>query len=356
MIAKAYILNKQSKIRFHRIAEFLSKAEFKGFTSKELFIMRFIKKGWGHDIAALSNMAEALVNIAIQEHCNLPYYRNLVKKVVYIAVHPKVNPYRKDIRKVEKLGKFGYYLEHLNIILGAYRRIADDNKVIKLNKRVSEHLLKNSLSYDNYHADLLPHVRMKWPADQAAIIYSLWLYDQNNGTSLSYDLINKWTKYMKLYGTHKKTGLYKTEVLNTRRYSNQPRGCSMSYMIHYMSRFDRYQAEELWERYKEHMLKKELSYYGFREYLPNYKGRQSPDSGPILLGVGVAATGLGLNAASSINDKDVFLKIRRTLNFFGRPMNLVDRMVGPNILTQIGTDLLASSVWLNAETKIDWYG
>ena len=36
-------------------------------------------------------------------------------------------------------------------------------------------------------------------------------------------------------------------------------------------------------------------------------------------------------------------------------MNLTDKNIGPNILSHIGTDLLASSVWLNAETKIDWY-
>ena len=30
------------------------------------FIMTFIKKGWGQDIAALSNMAESLVNISIK--------------------------------------------------------------------------------------------------------------------------------------------------------------------------------------------------------------------------------------------------------------------------------------------------
>jgi hypothetical protein len=28
---------------------------------------------------------------------------------------------------------------------------------------------------------------------------------------------------------------------------------------------------------------------------------------------------------------------------------------GVNMLTKIGTDLLSSSIWLNAETKIKWY-
>ena len=43
-----------------RITDFLSRKSFDGFTSKDLFIKQIVKKGWGQDIAALSNMAEAL--------------------------------------------------------------------------------------------------------------------------------------------------------------------------------------------------------------------------------------------------------------------------------------------------------
>ena len=52
------------------------------------------------------------------------------------------------------------------------------------------------MMYDNFHADLLPHVKMKWSADQAAIIYSLWLFDKNNDTAISADLQKKWLEYM----------------------------------------------------------------------------------------------------------------------------------------------------------------
>ena len=107
--------------------------------------MTFIKKGWGQDIATLSNMAEALVNLSITNPSNIDEYRCLLKEVIKRAIHPKVNPYKKSLDKVTSLGEFGYYLEHLNIILGSYRRIANDNKCIKLNERISNHLLKVSI-------------------------------------------------------------------------------------------------------------------------------------------------------------------------------------------------------------------
>ena len=59
---------------------------------------------------------------------------------------------------------------------------------------------------------------------------------------------------------HKKTGLYITEVLGTRKYSNQPRGCSLSYMIHYMGGFAPTRAKEQWKLYKKNMLKKDPIY------------------------------------------------------------------------------------------------
>ncbi len=348
--------DKNKNRRYKRIVQFLEKKSFYGFTKKDLFIMWFIKKGWGQDIAALSNIAESIANIAASDPLRLDLYKKFLKKTLYLAIHPKVNPYKKDIFKVRDLGKYGYYLEHLNIILGAYNAfVLYDKEAISLNKSISLHLIDNSMSYSNCHADLLPYVKMKWSADQAAILYSLWLYDQNFDTDISSVIISKWFKYMDAHMIHKQTGLYGTEVLNTRKYSKQPRGCSLSYMIHYMGKFAPDRAKELWNIYKRHMFIDNIEMSGFREYLPTYKAKWPPDSGPIIRGVGVGATGLGLNAASTIGDFTLFYKIKSKLDRYYRIMSGIERFAGKNPLTMIGTDLLSSSVFLNAETKTNWY-
>ena len=348
--------NKSKETQYTRlvsIENFLNKEKFNGFNSEDLFIMQFIKKGWGQDIAALSHMAESLVNLSIKYPLEVKY-KNLVKKVVMRSVHPKVNPYKKDINSIQNLGKYGYYLEHLNIILGCYQRVLD-NKYLKLNTKISHHLLKSSLSNNDLHADLLPHVKMKWSADQAAIIYSLWLFDKNNQTDISFDLKNKWISYMNKNCVHLKTGLYQTEVLGVKKYSKEPRGCALSYLIHYMGRFDHKVALNQWELYKHHMLINVLGRTGFREYLSSYEGSWTPDSGPIIGGVGIAATGLGLNASSTMNDKKTYKKLERGMKMVFSLFMKGDSIPGVNKLTKIGTDLLASSIWLNAETKQKWY-
>ena len=346
--------SKQNKYpRFDFIKDFLLRKNFNGFTSEDLFIMQFIKKGWGQDIATLSNMAEALVNLSLKNPEDKQYI-HLIDEVVIRALHPKVNPYKKDISKVNNFGKFGYFLEHLNIVLGSYQRIAGD-KYVELNEKISNHLLKMSLRYSNYHADLLPYATMKWSADQAAIIYSLWLFDQNNSANLSSEIADKWLVYMNDNCIHKSTGLYQTEVMGTKKYSRQPRGCSMAYLIHYMSRFKPQEAQKQWALFKKHMMIQVLRNTGFREYLEEYKGGWTPDSGPIIKGVGIAATGLALNASSTVGDIKTYKELNKGMEMVYNVIRKGNIIPGVNMLTKIGTDLLSSSIWLNAETKIKWY-
>jgi len=143
---------------------------------------------------------------------------------------------------------------------------------------------------------------MRWSADQAAILKSLWLCDQNHSTDFHREPSERWLDHMKSQMTHSETGLFETDAMRAKRYSKQPRGCSLSYMIHYMASFAEPIAKEQWSLYKKHMGKHFFGLYGFREYLPTYRGKWTPDSGPIIGGIGVASTGLGMKAAASVDD------------------------------------------------------
>ena len=88
--------------RYKKIKDFLTRTDFNGFTKDDLFIMAIIKKGWGHDIAALSNMAEALANLSVSDPKNIDEYSFLINEVLKRAVHTKVSPYKVDINKIKK--------------------------------------------------------------------------------------------------------------------------------------------------------------------------------------------------------------------------------------------------------------
>ena len=56
-----------------------------------------------------------------------------------------------------------------------------------------------------------------------------------------------------------------------------------------------------------------------------------------------------------MNDKKTYKKLERGMKMVFSLFMKGDSIPGVNKLTKIGTDLLASSIWLNAETKEKWY-
>ncbi len=96
------------------------------------------------------------------------------------------------------------------------------------------------------------------------------------------------------------------------------------------------------------MMEKHIGLAGFREYLPSYKGKWTPDTGPVVNGMGVAATGLGLKAAASIGDKGAHAELRKSVNSILGFCQLTKNVPRLNALTAIGSDLLASAVYLNS--------
>ena len=123
-------------------------------------------------------------------------------------------------------------LVHLQAIPACSENLgaAGDNKHLTLNERITVHLRDQSLKQSNVHAPLLPHVRMRWSADQAAIIHSIHLFDQNNGTTHHEALADRWLSTMKQRFTHQ-SGLFQTEVMNCKAYSKEPRGCAGAYHL-----------------------------------------------------------------------------------------------------------------------------
>jgi hypothetical protein len=117
-----------------------------------------------------------------------------------------------------------------------------------------------------------------------------------------------------------------------------------------MSFFAPEAAKEQWELYKTHMSRNFIGLTAFREYLPGYKGGWTPDSGPIVFGLGVAASGLTLKTSAAMGDKETYDKLMRLV----RPISSLCRVLGNapllGVLGSLGTDLLASSIRLAAQS------
>jgi len=213
----------------------------------------------------------------------------------------------------EPLLENGLYLAHLNIVLGSYQRVTHDDHYRKLNQQISEKLAQWSSDDSQKHVRSYAKLPHKWPADQAAVLYSLYLYDQNYNTALSQRPIQEWLDFMHTKATNKEWELPYSNITGKSN-ASIPRGCALSWSVMYMAHFAPTEANSLWNKYKEHFWDKGLLISGFREWPLGEERGQDGDSGPIFYGIGASASAFGMAAAKLQQDKDVFSRLKQNLD------------------------------------------
>src|SRR4051794_40610794 len=96
--------------------------------------------------------------------------------------------------------------------------------------------------------------------------------------------------------TDEVTGLFRSSISDL-WYASIPRGCATSWSIFYMAQFAPERAAELYRRHVRALGRSVLGFGGFREWPADRSHGMDADSGPIVFGVGMAATGIGLGPA-----------------------------------------------------------
>jgi len=80
-----------------------------------------------------------------------------------------------------------------------------------------------------------------------------------------------------------------------------------------MSYFAPKEAKRLWASYVRNYKRDYILFAGFREWPPGINRKEDMDSGPVIFGVGAAATGLALRASSAMGDKITYFQLRNTI-------------------------------------------
>lgn len=302
-------------------------------------------------IISLSYLSEGLVSYSIRRPFLLADIVPLAKKAVEIAI--AVAPFD-DVNKKAQWGKEGLYLSHLNVILGAYQRLTGEQLYLTLNRNISEYLSQRIIDDPNHNIHSYGSYAHVWFADNAVTLYSLYLFDKNNNTNLSQEPIQKWLKYMETEGTDPKTQLHYSELTRLEAYSRYPRGCALSWTTKYMSQFAPQEALLLWQNYKKHFKQSFLVFAGFREYPVGAPLEEDYDSGPILLGMGAAATGLALNGSKAIGDYLTYYQVINIVKAF-EGLGIVAALLGEPIYKQLASDLKAVAISFQAEAFVPWF-
>ena len=270
----------------------------------------------------------------------------ILEKCIRIAMSDNV----RQVRSLQDTATWLYsnlYLSHLNILLGSYQRLTGSAKYHELHSEISGYLARHLLASPTGNVRSYASMREVWPADNAATLHSLYLYDRLNNTGLSSEPVRKWLAFMTSSGADSKTGLPMSELTGITRYSRYPRGCALSWTVKYMSGFAPKEARTLWARYKKIYKINFGIAAAFCEYPPGIDLGTDYDTGPIVFGMGSAATGLAMPAAAWAEDWLTLCQLRSSMAI----VDILVQCVPEKEVRQVAGGLLARSIRINGVGK-----
>ncbi len=289
---------------------------FHGYGTLDVFTPQF-------GIVALSHMASGLLNVYVAEPDKAPEVHESLREVVRRALSAPVSPTHAVTTAATSLDDHNLFWSHLGLILGIERYVRCKGAACppttdtdRLQERLVRHLRARTLETGSFHAPSYPGSPM-WPADQSVSLLAMKLYDVMNGTSLHEEPLRGFLHVMRLRADPA-TGLFPSSVSPIAN-ANVPRGCATSWTALYLAQLDANAALDQYVRERQVLGKAILGVGGFREWPTGRGGGADLDSGPIVMGVGVAASALGLGPARIFRDERSYTAIRRAALVFGLP-------------------------------------
>jgi hypothetical protein len=255
--------------------------------------------------------AMAYANIAHKNKSQLPHAERQMRKLIDLLIPiviEKVKPPGGDLLKLKTYKKQGTYLSTLNMALACYERMSEDRRYRVLHAHVSK-LLCESLEILNGRP-LASYPELTWYFDTIMALNSIAIEDETHGLSRAEALMNRHREWLQLNATDKLTGLpiaYENEL---------PRGCDLSMQVCLLADWMPAQAGILYSNYvRSHWVDLGLV-SGFREWPksePTQPFEVEIDSGPVFMGIGMTATGMGVGAAIAARDDTRLDKLAREL-------------------------------------------
>jgi len=158
---------------------------------------------------------------------------------------------------------------------------------------------------------------MTWPVDSLFGYRSLQIHDQLYGTTYG-GVFEKFERSMRRT-LDPATGLMPSFLYASGRPRDLPRGCAMSWSLAVLRDLDPTFADEQWAAYRRSFGRCAFGLCLFREYPPGVSRFMDADSGPIIAGLGMSASGFALAAARAEGDMETAESLRRTGELFGFP-------------------------------------
>ena len=239
-------------------------------------------------------------NLAIRDPSLRPDARDKIE-ILLAEIVPAVvlatGPPDSDLTKLGDYKSQAVMLGQLNLVLGCWKLVGGDDRYSAMHKRISGVLAEGLRTRDGQPLDSYP--LLVWPFDTIPVVLSLHLADPARYA----ELIDQHLQWIAEHGLEPETGLpYSRLSPGDLRPEVGPRGCDLSYRIALLAQLDRGLALDLYDNYTRSFWIRRTIAAGFAEWPGGRSDHADIDSGPVIMGLGTAATGLGFAAVRATDD------------------------------------------------------
>ncbi len=236
------------------------------------------------------------------------------------------------------------YLGYLALATSLARLVNPRSRHAALEQRVIEHLISR---FEASEVGLLEtYPGEAYPIDNTSFFGALAVHDRATGQDHR-PLLNVLLGRLRQRYRDPHTGLlYQSVDPDDGSPIGLPRGSGTALGAYFLSFADPELSRSLYESMRESLLVRTLGFGTTREYPHGLDGLGDVDSGPVLLGQGVSATGFTLALARIHGDREAFVTTYATASFFGGRVEgnyALGGPIGDGLLFALSTALPAAT-------------
>ncbi len=194
------------------------------------------------------------------------------------------------------------YLGWLALEFALHRAVTGDPQFDEERRHLSEVMLDELESRKGLPLDSFPGV--VWPFDTIPTLVALASSDRIDQCAHSSAAIRRHLSWIEASGSDPVTGLpWSKWDLARQSAPEPPRGCDLALRTGMLHLIDPAAAALLYRRYTRAYWQEWGVVAGFREWSHGTGGSADADSGPLIAGLGMAASGFGIGAAAVMGDR-----------------------------------------------------
>jgi hypothetical protein len=215
--------------------------------------------------------------------------------------------------------KYGvFYRGWTNYLLGKRLELKQDSALLHKFKTNCDEI---AMAYNTNQSPYLEsYYQAAWPADNVVAMASLAIQNKFS-TNLQKSTLESWLKKVKTKLDQNGRIPHRVDW-ETGESVDESRGNSMSLMLCLLQDIDSDFAQKQFDNYKTDFLDARLGLPGVREHAKGVQGNGDIDSGPVIWGIGGAASIVGQRTMATYAEWNTFQGLRNSIESFGAAYTL----------------------------------